>query len=72
MPYTLKSIRGEQSQYLCTLEASRRLYPRLGNHKPETVYRHLCGELPYNVHRHRALDDAKLAARVWMEIIKDC
>src|SRR3990172_3167556 len=55
-------------EYHCTLEMSRRLFPRLVNHKLETVYKHLCGELPHNIHRHRALDDARLTARVWMEM----
>ena len=56
-------------EYHCTLEMSRKLFPRLGNHKLETVYRHLCGDLPHTVHRHRALDDARLTARVWMEMM---
>lgn len=53
---------------ICTLKMSRRHFPYLPNHKLETVYKHLCGDLPYNVHRHRALDDARLTARVWMEM----
>ena len=56
--------------YHCTLEMSRKLYPRLVNHKLETVYRHLCGDLPHNIHRHRALDDARLTARMWMEMME--
>lgn len=50
---------------------SRRLFPKLTNHKLETVYRHLCGDLPHDVHRHRALDDARLTARMWMKIIAE-
>lgn len=57
-------------EYHCTLEMSRRLFPKLTNHKLETVYKHLCGELPHNMHRHRALDDARLTARVWMEMMR--
>ena len=52
----------------CTVRLSRRKLPRLMNHKLETVYKHLFGELPEEVQRHRALDDARMAARVWMEL----
>jgi len=51
---------------LCTLALSRKYYPFLPNHKLETVARHLLGELPANMQRHRALDDARLTAMVWM------
>ena len=54
----------------CTLNLSRRLYPKLRNHKLETVYRHLCGRIPGETKRHRALDDARLVARMWMEMMK--
>ncbi len=50
----------------CTLSLSRRLYPRLFNHRLETVYRHLCGEINETTQRHRALDDARLTAEVWL------
>jgi len=30
----------------------------------------LPGGLPPEIHRHRALDDAKLTAMVWMEMVK--
>lgn len=52
----------------CTVRLSRRKLPRLMNHKLETVYRHLFGGLPEDVQRHRALDDARMAARVWVEL----
>jgi DNA polymerase III subunit epsilon len=54
----------------CTLNLSRRLYPKLRNHKLETVYRHLCGRIPGEAKRHRALDDARLVARMWVEMMK--
>jgi DNA polymerase-3 subunit epsilon len=38
------------------------------NHKLETVYKHLFGKLPEDVRQHRALDDARMAARVWVEL----
>jgi DNA polymerase-3 subunit epsilon len=54
--------------WYCTLQLSRRQLPRLFNHRLETVYRHLFGGLPEEVQRHRALDDARMAARVWIEL----
>jgi DNA polymerase-3 subunit epsilon len=61
---------GLTNPYHCTLELSRRLYPKLRNHRLETVYRHLCGRIPELTQRHRALDDARLVARMWMEMMK--
>lgn len=52
----------------CTVRLARRRLPHLSNHKLDTVYRHLFGSLPVSVRRHRALDDARLAARIWMEL----
>lgn len=54
----------------CTVRLARRKLPRLSNHRLETVYRHLFGELPRDLQRHRALDDARMAARVWVELLK--
>ena len=58
------------STYHCTLDMSRKLFPNLPDHKLMTVYRHLFGEPPDNVRSHRALDDARMAARVWLEVRK--
>lgn len=52
----------------CTVRRSRRALPHLSNHRLETVYRHLFGSLPGGGQTHRALDDARLTARVWMEL----
>lgn len=52
----------------CTVRLARRLLPHLPNHKLDTVYRHLFGSLPASAQRHRALDDARLAARIWVEL----
>ncbi|MDD2500693.1 MAG: 3'-5' exonuclease [Geobacter sp.] len=57
-----------ENPWHCTVRLSRRKLPRLQNHKLETVYRHLFGKLPEDVQQHRALDDARMAARVWMEL----
>ncbi|MBW1940905.1 MAG: 3'-5' exonuclease [Deltaproteobacteria bacterium] len=52
----------------CTLALSRRKLPRLSNHRLATVARHLFGELPAGVQLHRALDDARLAGKIWMAL----
>jgi DNA polymerase-3 subunit epsilon len=52
----------------CTVKLARKKLPQLPNHRLETVYRYLFGEIPCAVQRHRALDDARLAARVWVEL----
>jgi DNA polymerase-3 subunit epsilon len=52
----------------CTCKLSRRLYPHLPNHKLDTVYRHLFGGVEKTIERHRALDDARLTARLWLRM----
>lgn len=54
----------------CTLALSRRLLPHLPNHRLETVARHLLGGIPQDCRLHRALDDARLVALVWLEMEK--
>ena len=50
----------------CTLKLSRRRLRQLPNHRLETVYRHLGGVFDSSIQRHRALDDARMAAFIWM------
>jgi len=54
----------------CTLQESRRAYPELPNYRLETVARYLLGDISQNLTLHRALDDAKLTAMVWLEMMK--
>jgi len=56
---------------LCTLKMSRKLYPHLPDHKLETVSRYLLGEACRQMQMHRALDDAKLAGMIWLEMGKN-
>jgi len=56
------------NRYICTMEMSRKYYPGLPNYKLDTVYRHLFGAIATDIRRHRALDDARMAARIWMEM----
>jgi DNA polymerase III subunit epsilon len=55
------------SRYECTLKRGRRRFRFLPDYKLETVARYL--EIPVDeTRRHRALDDALLTARVWIEM----
>lgn len=56
------------NRWHCTLRLARQKLPQLANHKLDTVYRYLFGGLPESVRRHRALDDARMAARIWLEL----
>lgn len=57
------------NRWHCTVRLARQKLPQLHNHKLDTVYRYLFGELPEAVKRHRALDDARMAARIWVELM---
>ena len=57
------------NRHRCTLKMSRRLFPGLPDYKLETVARHLGIQVDVK-RRHRALDDARLAAQVWVEMRK--
>ncbi len=51
----------------CTLELSRARYPRLPNHRLETVYSHVTGKRP-DGQSHRALSDARMVAEIWKKL----
>jgi DNA polymerase III epsilon subunit len=57
------------NRHKCTLKMSRKLYPGLPDYKLETVARHL-GIAVDETRRHRALDDARLTAKVWIGMRK--
>jgi DNA polymerase-3 subunit epsilon len=61
---------GLPNPWHCTVRLARRHLPHLPNHRLETVARHLLGEIPGDSRLHRALDDARLTARVWLELTK--
>jgi len=52
----------------CTLQLSRKRLANSPNHKLETVYLVLGGVVDQNIKRHRALDDARMAAFVWEKL----
>lgn len=60
---------GLPNRWHCTVRLARKKLPHLQNHRLDTVYGHLFGEIPAGVNRHRALDDARMAARIWMELM---
>lgn len=62
---------GLPNQWHCTVRLARNRLPHLPNHRLDTVYEHLFGEISDSLQRHRALDDARLTARVWLELTKN-
>jgi len=54
----------------CTLQMSRRYWPHFPNHRLDTVFERLGGTIDQSIQRHRALDDARMAAFVWGEVLK--
>ncbi len=57
------------NSHQCTLRLCRACLPHLPNHRLETVARHLLADLS-EVRLHRALDDARLTAKVWLAIAR--
>ena len=56
------------NRWFCTVNLSRKRLPHLANHRLETVARHLFPDLPANLTLHRAVDDARLTARIWLAL----
>jgi len=52
--------------YFCTLSLARKLFPELERHDLGSIYRHLFKTEP--VVMHRALEDAKSTAEIWILI----
>jgi len=52
----------------CSLALCRNRLRSITDHKLETVARHLLGGVPAHYNLHRALDDARLTAQVWLEL----
>jgi len=77
--FDLSFIRAEMARlgfgfnppHQCALRLSRRRFPELPNYRLITVARHVLGSLPENLHLHRALDDARLVAQMWLEMMKN-
>ena len=52
----------------CTLRLSRKVWPELENHKLGTVARHVGASFD-GLQQHRALDDAKVTAEIWRQML---
>jgi DNA polymerase III subunit epsilon len=61
---------GLANHWHCTVRLARKRLPHLPNHRLDTVYRHLFGDFPPGAARHRALDDARHTAQIWLELTK--
>ena len=59
---------GFPNRHVCTLEMSRRHLPRLPDYTLETVYLHLFPDADFLRQSHRALDDARMTAKIWLKI----
>lgn len=53
---------------LCTVQLSRRLVPQIENHKLKTLAKHFSVDL---INHHRASDDAKATAHVFINLLND-
>ncbi len=77
-PFDIRFLRAEFAQLghglfnqsHCTLQLTRRHWPQWSNHRLGTVYEMLGGVADPDRRRHRALDDARMAAHVWSELLK--
>ncbi len=54
--------------YVCTLRIGQKLYPGLPDYRLETVAKNILGIEIDKTKRHRALDDARLTARIWLKM----
>lgn len=66
--FSRQSLRIPNVRYLCTLYIFRRACPKFKNHKFATVARIVLGNPNVEVKMHRALEDARLLGRVWLDI----
>jgi DNA polymerase-3 subunit epsilon len=57
-----------RNKQVCTCIMSRKLLPELPSHSLESVARHLLSEGRPLRQSHRALDDARLCAMIWMRM----
>jgi DNA polymerase III subunit epsilon len=62
--------KGFLNPFRCTLKMSRKKCPDLENYRLETVARHLLGQDMENVQFHRALDDARVTAKIFQSLCK--
>lgn len=56
------------NRHVCTLEMCRLRFPRLIDRTLETVYLHLFPKAGLLRQNHRALDDARMTAKIWLRL----
>ena len=54
----------------CTLALSHWVFPYLPYHRLETVFQHIFPDDAETVQLHRAINDARVVARIWLEMRK--
>ncbi len=59
---------GLRNRHICTLKLSRKLYPGLSDYRLETVANHVLGIEIDKDRLHRASDDARLTAKIWLKM----
>jgi DNA polymerase-3 subunit epsilon len=59
---------GLPHRHLCTLELCRNRLRRLPDYTLETIYLHLFPEAGLHRQNHRALDDARMTAKIWLKL----
>ena len=57
---------GFPNRHICTLEMSRSRLLHLPDYTLETIYLHLFPDADFLRQNHRALDDARMTAKIWM------
>jgi DNA polymerase III subunit epsilon len=60
---------GLPHRHICTLELSRSRLARLPDYTLETIYLHLFPEAGLHRQNHRALDDARMTAKIWLKLM---
>lgn len=60
---------GLPNRHACTLELCRSRLARLPDYTLETIYLHLFPEAGLHRQNHRALDDARMTAKIWMKLM---
>ena len=62
---------GLDNKYCCTLEMSKRRYPRFANYRLKTVFQCLFGKSTADMQTHRALSGARMVAQVWLVMVRE-
>ena len=60
---------GLPHRHICTLEMSRSRLPHLPDYTLETIYLHLFPDDGLLRQNHRALDDARMTAKIWLKMM---